>query len=92
MPLISPRPGSLFRRIFPTLRPPQRQVIEDYIARIRVQLVRLLDGLGIERPVADIPVSRSLHATATFIDIAVEELNPKICAAMVKFPRLRRVN
>jgi len=57
--------------------PAQRQVIEDYIARIRVQLVHVLEALGIERPAADIPVSRSLHATATFIDIAVEELKPE---------------
>ena len=37
----------------------------------------LLDGQGIERPAAEIPVSRSLHAVLTFIDIAVEELKPE---------------
>ena len=59
------------------LAPAQRRVIEDYITRIRAQLVRVLDGQHIERPVADIPVSRSLHAVLTFIDIAVEELKPE---------------
>ena len=59
------------------LAPAQRRVIEDYISRIRAQLVRVLDGQHIERPVADIPVSRSLHAVLTFIDIAVEELKPE---------------
>jgi GTP-binding protein EngB required for normal cell division len=59
------------------LAPAQRRVIEDYITRIRAQLVRVLDGQHIERPVADIPVSRSLHAVLTFVDIAVEELKPE---------------
>jgi GTP-binding protein EngB required for normal cell division len=59
------------------LSPAQRRVIEDYISRIRAQLVRVLDGQGIERPRADIPVSRSLHANLVFIDIAAEELKPE---------------
>ena len=59
------------------IAPAQRRIIEDYITRIRAQLVRVLDGQAIERPAADIPVSRSLHAVLTFIDIAVEELKPE---------------
>jgi hypothetical protein len=59
------------------LSPAQRRVIEDYIGRIRAQLVRVLDGQGIERPAADIPVSRSLHSHLTFVDIAAEELKPE---------------
>lgn len=57
--------------------PAQRQIVEDYISRIRAQLVRALDGQGIERPPADIPVSRSLHSHLAFIDIAAEELKPR---------------
>jgi GTP-binding protein EngB required for normal cell division len=57
--------------------PAQRRVIEDYIARIRAQLSRVLDGQGIERPEPSIPVSRSLHTALTFIAIAAEELQPK---------------
>jgi GTP-binding protein EngB required for normal cell division/archaellum component FlaC len=59
------------------LSPAQRRVIEDYIGRIRAQLVRVLDGQGVERPPADIRVSRSLHATLAFVDIAAEELKPE---------------
>jgi GTP-binding protein EngB required for normal cell division len=59
------------------LSPAQRRVIEDYIGRIRAQLVRVLDGQGIERPPADIPVARSLHSYLTFVDIATEELKPE---------------
>jgi hypothetical protein len=55
----------------------QRREIEDYIDRIRSQLVRVLDGHGIERPPADIPVSRSLRSYLTFVDIAAEELKPE---------------
>ena len=59
------------------LTPAQRRVIEDYITRIRAQLIRVLDGQHIERPPADIPVARSLHSTLTFVDITVEELRPE---------------
>jgi GTP-binding protein EngB required for normal cell division len=59
------------------LSPAQRRVIEDYIGRIRAQLVRVLDGQGIERPPTDIPISRSLHSHLTFVDIAAEELKPE---------------
>lgn len=66
-----------FPQYVPDLSPAQRRVIEDYIGRIRAQLVRMLDGQGIERLPADIPVSRSLHSHLTFVDIAVEELKPE---------------
>jgi hypothetical protein len=57
--------------------PMQRQVIENYIARMRVQLTRVLDGQAIERPEPSIPVSRSLHIALTFINIAAVELQPR---------------
>lgn len=66
-----------FPQYVPDLAPAQRREIEDYISRIRAQLVRVLDGQGIERPPADIPVSRSLRSYLTFIDIAAEELKPE---------------
>jgi hypothetical protein len=55
----------------------QRLGIEDYIARVRVQLVRFLDVQGIERPEPFIPVSRCLHTALAFIKIAAEELQPR---------------
>lgn len=66
-----------FPQYSPDISPAQRRVIEDYISRIRAQLVRVLDGQAIERPPADIPVSRTLHVNLTFIDIAAEELKPE---------------
>jgi len=73
------------------LSPAQRRVIEDYIGRIRAQLVRVLDGQGIERPPSDIPVSRSLHATLTFVDIAVEELKPEYMRGYGEVPAVAAV-
>jgi hypothetical protein len=55
----------------------QRRAIEEHIARMRVQLGRVLDGQGIERPEPFIPVSRCLHTALTFIRIAAEELQPR---------------
>jgi hypothetical protein len=66
-----------FPQYVPDLTPAQRREIEDYIGRIRAGLVDVLDGQGIERPPADIPVSRSLRSYLTFIDIAAEELKPE---------------
>jgi predicted GTPase len=75
-----------FPHYVPDLSPQQRRVIEDYIRRIRAQLIRVLDGQNIERPVADIPESRSLHASLTFIDIAAEELKPEYMRGYGEIP------
>jgi GTP-binding protein EngB required for normal cell division len=66
--------------------PAQRQTIEDYIARIRSQLARILDGQGIERPAPQIPASRSLRTILTFIGIAAEELQPKYMRGYGEIP------
>jgi GTP-binding protein EngB required for normal cell division len=66
-----------FPQYTPDLTSAQRRVVEDYISRIRAQLIRVLDGQNIARPPADIPVTRSLHSTLTFVDIGVEELKPE---------------
>jgi len=64
----------------------QRRVVEDYISRIRAQLIRVLDGQNIDRPPADIPVARSLHSTLTFVEIAVEELKPEYMRGYGEIP------
>jgi len=68
------------------LSPAQRAVIEDRISLIRAQLVRALESLEIERPPADIPVSRSLHSHLTFVNIAVEELKPRYMRGYGEIP------
>ncbi|MGH9502381.1 MAG: dynamin family protein [Terriglobales bacterium] len=81
-----------FPQYIPDLAPAQRRVIEDYIARIRAQLTRVLDGQGIERPAPEIPVSRSLHAVLTFIEIAVEELKPEYMRGYGEVPAAAAVD
>ena len=59
------------------ITPIQRRTIEDYLARIRAQLARVLDGQGIARPDPWLPTTRAVYTSLTVIDIAVEELRPK---------------
>jgi len=75
-----------FPQYTPDLTSAQRRVVEDFISRIRAQLIRVLDGQNIERPPADIPVARSLHSTLTFVDIAVEELKPEYMRGYGEIP------
>src|SRR5580658_1119987 len=65
-----------FPRFSPDVAPAQRRTIEDYIARLRAQLVRVLDGQGISGEKPSIPASRAIHVALGAIDIAVEELKP----------------
>lgn len=65
-----------FPRFVPDVAPAQRRTIEDYLARLRAQLVRVLDGQRIPRERPSIPASRAIHAALGTIDVAVEELKP----------------
>jgi GTP-binding protein EngB required for normal cell division len=66
-----------FPRYSADILPAQRRTIEDYIARVRAQLVRILEGQGIARENPFVPVSRAIHVNLGAVDIAVEELKPK---------------
>jgi GTP-binding protein EngB required for normal cell division len=57
--------------------PVQRKVTQDYIARLRAQLVRVLEGQGISRPSPNINSIHAIRVTLNFVDIAAEELKPK---------------
>jgi GTP-binding protein EngB required for normal cell division len=65
-----------FPRFFSDVAPAERRIIEDYISRIRAQLLRVLDGQGISREEPLIPASRAIHVGLGAIEIAVEELRP----------------
>jgi len=65
-----------FPKFIEDVTPAQRRTIEDYLARIRAQLTRVLDGQGLPRPEATIPASRAVFTALLTIDIAVEELRP----------------
>lgn len=66
-----------FPRYAADILPAQRRTIEDYIARVRAQLIRVLEGQGIAREKPSVPASRAVHVNLTSIDIATEELDPK---------------
>ena len=68
---------SPFPRWIDDTSPVQRKVAQDYVARLRGQLVRVLDGQNIVQPA---PTTGSLHAIRVilnFVEIAAEELKPK---------------
>jgi len=65
-----------FPRFISDITPAQLRTVEDYIARLRLQLARILDGQGIVRERPFIPASRAIHVALGTIDIAVEELKP----------------
>jgi GTP-binding protein EngB required for normal cell division len=66
-----------FPRYVTDIVPAQRRTMEDYIARVRAQLARVLEGQGIAAEPPTIPASRAVHVMLGAIDIAVEELKPK---------------
>ena len=75
-----------FPRYSGDVAPAQRRTIEDYISRIRAQLVRVLDGQGISREKPLIPTSRAIHVALGTIDIAVEELKPEYMCGYGELP------
>lgn len=68
---------SVFPRYISEISPVARRAIEDFLARIRVQLVSVLDSQQIpaERPA--IPDARAISATLDTIEIALDELRAK---------------
>ena len=66
-----------FPRYIADISPAQRRTLEDYIARIRAQLARIVAGQGIAAEGQKIPAARAVRAALGAIEIAVEELKPK---------------
>ena len=58
------------------IAPAQVRVIEDYIRRLRKQMLRALEWQHIQPPEPEIPATRAVLTHLAFIDIAVEELRP----------------
>ena len=72
-----PESESPFPKYIVDLSPLQQKIAHDYIARIRARLLSALEAQHIERKAPSVPLSRSIHVAATFMDIAIEELRPK---------------
>lgn len=54
----------------------QREMIEDYIARLRTQLLQVLAGQSLAPEPPHISAAHAIHVNLTFIDIAIAELAP----------------
>jgi hypothetical protein len=68
---------SPFPRFKPDLLPAQAKMVQDYIARLRAQLVRILDSQGVSIPAPHIGSLHAIRVTLGFADIAFDECRPK---------------
>lgn len=70
---ISPSP---FPRYIVDVSPAQIRVLEDYLRRLRSQLVRTINWQNMKPEPPDIPATRAVLTHLAFVDIAIEELKP----------------
>ena len=75
--LVASQSKSPFPKFKPDISPAQAKVVQDYIARMRAQLVRVLDSQGVPIPLPHIGSVRSIRVTLGFVDIAFDECRPK---------------
>src|SRR6266702_1788157 len=68
---------SPFPKYKPDLSPAQEKIVQDYIARIREQMVRVLHSQGIMPPSPQSGAMDALRITLNFVDIVFEECRPK---------------
>lgn len=66
--------------------PAQARVIEDYLARIRAQMIRLLPALGVGRTGPVFGAIHSIRVNLAFVRIAVQESAPKYLAGYGEVP------
>jgi GTP-binding protein EngB required for normal cell division len=57
--------------------PAQSKVVQDYIARIRAQMLRVLEAEGIEPPGPRFGAIHAIRVTLAFVRIALIEIGPK---------------
>jgi len=69
--------NAAFPQYIPDISPSGRSAMEEFVARIRAQLRRVLEGQGIEPPPPHIPAARAVRASLYTIDIVAEELKPR---------------
>jgi GTP-binding protein EngB required for normal cell division len=68
--------NSPFGRYANDLAPAEQRLVGDYIARVRTQMVRMLNGQGLSPTPRPITLRYSLLTHLTFADISIEELKP----------------
>jgi GTP-binding protein EngB required for normal cell division len=82
--------SSLSKSPFPKYKlditPAQAKLVQDYIARIRAQMVQVLKSQGINPPEPELPARRSIRVTLEFCDIAFDECRPKAMRGYGRVP------
>lgn len=73
---IEAQSNSPFGRYVNDLAPAEQRLVQDYIARIRTQLARVLAAQGLSPTPRRIGVRHSLLTHLAYVDVAVEELKP----------------
>jgi GTP-binding protein EngB required for normal cell division len=68
--------NSPFGRYANDLAPAEQGLIKDYVARVRTQLLRMLEGQGLSPTPSRVGLRYSLLTRLGFVDIAIEELKP----------------
>jgi GTP-binding protein EngB required for normal cell division len=72
--------SAALRTVFPNYvddaTPIQRKTIEDYIARVRGQLLQVLAGQSLLPEKPRVSAIHSIHVNLTFVEIAIAELAP----------------
>jgi hypothetical protein len=68
---------SPFPKFQPDISAAQAKVVQDYIARMRAQLVRILDSQRVPIPAPLIGSVHAIRVTLGFVDIAFDECRPK---------------
>jgi len=68
---------SPFPKFRPDLSPAQGKVVQDYIARVRAQLIRTLDSQGALIPESHTGTLHFIRATLGFMETAFDECRPK---------------
>jgi GTP-binding protein EngB required for normal cell division len=67
---------SAFKKYKSSLSAAQIKVVEDYVARIRTQLVRVLEAEGIPSPEPGFESVHAIRVTLAFVRIAFQECTP----------------
>jgi GTP-binding protein EngB required for normal cell division len=75
--LVASQSKSPFPKFKADISPPQAKVVQDYIARMRAQIVRILESQGIPIPAPMFGSVHSIRVTLGFVDIAFDEVRPK---------------
>src|SRR5439155_25627526 len=68
------------------LSPAQVKVVQDYLARIRAQMVRILQSQGITPPGPQADSPHAIRVALTFVDIVFEECRPKYMVGYGEVP------